>query len=370
MSDEGGESWLARKQRAVESCEQLRENSRDASTTQSIANFAADPKWEVRKVIAEALAGFPDELYQALTPTLSTDQNALVRAAAQRSLERRTPISGFASAGQTVIQKSLARIESRFGPDAASAALRFAEKYAELHLRSAVHDIKNVLSHLRIDTESAATAISHDRAKLLASASFRSRLKRIEKGRVYLERLVEMMEAYSEDMDLKLRSEEIADIAREASVLARDQVSRVTRMAEVVAVEIDVPQVLNAPVSRYHFTMVLTNLIKNGIEAHAVSASEFRQGNVTVRARTDGEWITITVEDTGRGIAPGDLTKLQEFIPGGSTKHRTGSSGYGLPICRRYVEAHHGTLHIESKEDQGTLVTIRIPAVNNYKAET
>lgn len=361
MPDAGGESWLARKQRALEACEHLREHPHDASTAQSIADFASDPKWEIRKVIAEALAGFPDDLYQALTPTLSTDQNALVRAAAQRSLERRTPISGFASAGQTVIQKSLDRIESKFGPDAASAALRFAEKYAELHLKSAVHDIKNVLAHLRLDVEPVVSA---------ASASLRSRIKRVEKGRVYLERLVEMMEAYSEDMDLNLRSEEIADIAREASVLARDQVAKVNRLAEVVAVELEVPEGLVAPVSRYHFAMVLTNLIKNGIEAHAVSATEFRQGKVAVRAKRDGEWIVIAVEDTGRGIAPGDLLKLQEFIPGGSTKHRAGSSGYGLPICRRYIEAHHGTLHIESKEDKGTLVTIRVPAIGNHNAES
>ena len=353
------ESWVARRGRAEEMCARLREHPNDESAQKAIAGFAADPKWEVRKVIAEALAGFPDDLYQTLTSTLNTDQNALVRAAAKRSLERRTSNAGFASGAQPAVQKSLDQIESKFGHEAALVARRFAEKYVELHLKSVVHDMKNVMSYLILDIDSIVS---------VANASIRARIKRAEKGHLFLEHLIEMMQAYSEDLSLTLRSENMSEIAKEAALSAREQVLRLTPQAEVVAVNFHIPGELLASVSRYHLTMVLTNLIKNGIEAHALSPKAYQPGTVTVRANREGEWIVIEVADTGRGIDPSDLAKLQEFIPGGSAKQSSGSSGYGLPICRRYVEAHHGTLRIESKPDQGTQVTIRIPDFSNNES--
>jgi len=91
-----------------------------------------------------------------------------------------------------------------------------------------------------------------------------------------------------------------------------------------------------------------------------------KPGFVFVEVATQESWMVVTVSDGGCGIAPGDLAKLREFIPGGSSKRRDRSgTGYGLPICRRYVEAHGGTLTIQSKEGEGTTVSFRLPLDGN-----
>jgi signal transduction histidine kinase len=113
--------------------------------------------------------------------------------------------------------------------------------------------------------------------------------------------------------------------------------------------------------------MVLTNLVKNGIQAHAVSDRRLGEGRVVIGIERGEDGVMIKISDKGRGVAPGDLQKLVQFIPGGTSKR--GGSGYGLPICRRYVQAHDGRMQIESEENAGTTVTINLPC-NGQQADS
>jgi two-component system cell cycle sensor histidine kinase PleC len=106
--------------------------------------------------------------------------------------------------------------------------------------------------------------------------------------------------------------------------------------------------------------MAFTNVIKNGIEAHALSATEFAHGRVNISVSPSDEAIRVEITDSGKGISMRDLEKLIEFIPGNTSKKHSGT-GYGLPIAKRYIEAHGGQLLIASKEDQGTTVTVILP---------
>jgi signal transduction histidine kinase len=61
------------------------------------------------------------------------------------------------------------------------------------------------------------------------------------------------------------------------------------------------------------------------------------------------------------GIHPRDLKKLWE--PFFTTKPEGKGTGLGLPICRRIVEEHKGTIDIESERGKGTTVRIVMPAM-------
>ena len=180
-----------------------------------------------------------------------------------------------------------------------------------------------------------------------------------------------MMAKYSEPLTITISPEPLAEIIREAQVSAVAQIQEGGRTAKGVRLTTSIPDAVVVPVSRFHIAMVLTNLIKNGIEAHAVSATEMSKGYVSVDAQIlDGD-VVVTVADAGRGIAPADLTKLREFIPGASSKRKKQGSGtgYGLPICRRYVEAHGGTFTIHSKEGEGSRVIFRLPLNTNHNSQ-
>ena len=65
----------------------------------------------------------------------------------------------------------------------------------------------------------------------------------------------------------------------------------------------------------------------------------------------------ITVRDTGVGVPKEILDKL--FLPLFTTKPK--GTGFGLPICKRIVEGHGGSIMVESKLNLGTTFTVRLP---------
>ena len=351
--------WTTRRKLAEEQCARLAAQPDDEVAAAEILRCAGDSKWEVRKVVAENMASFPEKVFRGLSTLFASDRNALVVAAFQRSLSRRSPIAEIAPAHTDLVQGEFERLARKFGPEAADAALKFAERCTFLHIRAAVHDIKNILTYLKLDPE--AIIQEPDDPK------HRSKIQRFKKGREYLHRLLEMMDAYSSPLDIRLQAEDLVEMVHESISAARDQIEKEGVDSEPVECAVEAVDPVIIQVSRFHIAMVLTNLVKNGIQAHAVSDRRLGEGRVVIGIERGEGGVKIKISDKGRGVAPGDLQKLVQFIPGGTSKR--GGSGYGLPICRRYVQAHDGRMQIESEENAGTTVTINLPC-NGQQADS
>lgn len=351
-----GTNWMQRKAQAEKLCEGHVSSASPAPDAAAIHEFATDPKWEVRKVVAEALSALPEPIFRELGPPLSSDSNAFVSAAARRSSARRIPRANLAAHAPGKIQQTVGRIAARYGHDAAEEAVKLAHMMTERHLRSAVHDIKNILTGLSLEPDKFTNLSAPEKRKLI----------RFKQGTDYLRHLAEMMARYAADPNLEFHPESIKEIVIEACSSAVEQIEQGRRSVEDVECTFSIPSDLTVRISRFHILMVLTNLIKNGIESHAISPNEMKRGGVQIRAELVGSELVVTVTDQGRGISPSDLAQLREFIPGGSSKRKTSAhagsgTGYGLPISRRYVEFHGGSLDIESTEGKGTVVVVRIP---------
>lgn len=99
------------------------------------------------------------------------------------------------------------------------------------------------------------------------------------------------------------------------------------------------------------------NLIINAAE------STVDEGNLTIRLRSTRDkfgkkYIETSFTDTGAGIPANALEKI--FNPFFSTKDS--GSGLGLAIVHKIIEAHDGQILVESKTNQGTVFTVRLPA--------
>jgi two-component system OmpR family sensor kinase/two-component system sensor histidine kinase BaeS len=71
----------------------------------------------------------------------------------------------------------------------------------------------------------------------------------------------------------------------------------------------------------------------------------------------------MSVSDTGSGIAPGDLPHIfDRFYRSDRSRTRVGGgAGLGLAIAKRLVEAHHGTIWVESAPGKGTTIAFSLP---------
>jgi signal transduction histidine kinase len=103
---------------------------------------------------------------------------------------------------------------------------------------------------------------------------------------------------------------------------------------------------------------VLLNIVQNAIDAMGEVSDRSRHLRVTTAAR-DGARVTISIEDTGVGIAPERLANLFDAFV--TTKSR--GTGLGLGICRMIVDRHEGQLSATSELNRGTRFDITLPVV-------
>ena len=113
-----------------------------------------------------------------------------------------------------------------------------------------------------------------------------------------------------------------------------------------------------AEMDREQMVQVITNLLKNGMEAMPGG------GNLWVRLSDNHDWVTIGVRDEGTGIDPGDLEKV--FEPFYTTKGIGKGTGLGLATTYGIVKMHRGLIDVRSNTDPekgscGTEFTVRLP---------
>ncbi|WP_229729213.1 sensor histidine kinase [Agaricicola taiwanensis] len=102
---------------------------------------------------------------------------------------------------------------------------------------------------------------------------------------------------------------------------------------------------------------ILINLLSNALKFTPAG------GTVTISARRNGGFATLSVADTGIGVSPEDLSRLGEpFYQARSSYNRPyEGTGLGLSVVKGLVSLHGGIFKIESRVGEGTVVTIELP---------
>ncbi len=102
---------------------------------------------------------------------------------------------------------------------------------------------------------------------------------------------------------------------------------------------------------------IMLNLLSNAVKFTPAG------GRVGVRVAPEGNLLSLTVADTGIGIAPADLSRLGDpFFQASATHDRAyEGTGLGLSVVRGLVGLHGGAIVVESAPKKGTAVTVRLP---------
>ncbi len=112
---------------------------------------------------------------------------------------------------------------------------------------------------------------------------------------------------------------------------------------------------LIAKFDRTQLIRVITNLIKNGIQA--ILELQPEEPRIEVHVFSESKFAVITVMDNGIGVAEENKDKV--FEPKFTTK--TSGMGLGLAMVKKIVEAYDGDITFNSTEGEGTTFKVRIP---------
>ncbi|PAU92794.1 hypothetical protein CK503_14990 [Aliifodinibius salipaludis] len=232
------------------------------------------------------------------------------------------------------------------------------EKLNELKnqmLGMAAHDLRNPLT--LIQNYSNFLIEDHEEKNMFTDDQFQL-VKEIKESSEYMVRIIEDMldisAIESGSINLEKNDENIGEF-----------IERVVSLNRPTATKKNISIITNLPdksvvkaIDAYKFQQVLDNLISNAIK-YSQLQTEIEVG---ICEESDGA-ITIYVDDEGQGIPEEELDDL--FVPFAkiSVEATAGekSTGLGLAIAKKIVEAHGGNIQVESKVGEGSTFFVKVP---------
>jgi two-component system sensor histidine kinase HydH len=222
-----------------------------------------------------------------------------------------------------------------------------------------IHEIKNHLSTLSLNLQLLAEDFQEPETQRERRAS-----QRVQRLQSECQRLVEVSNDFLRFARIKELKLEAADLDKVLEEMT-DFFGPTARAANIdlkTYLPADLPQV---SLDKELFKQALLNLLLNAEQAMPQGGAVTIQAGVEPAripeqgAGANGEYLCLSIIDTGHGMAPEALAKI--FQPFFSTK--PSGSGLGLPTTRKIVEGHHGTIEVQSEPGKGTKITIKLPAL-------
>jgi PAS domain S-box-containing protein len=205
------------------------------------------------------------------------------------------------------------------------------------------HDLRNPLTGI-----AGATYYVKKRLASKIDGKISEMLELIEKNIEYSNKIINDLLEYSREIRLELTETTpkvmIKEALRLVEIPKNVQLTDFTRNKPKISVDME------------KLTRAFVNIIKNALDAMA------KGGSLTIRSRKDGDHMQFVFSDTGMGMTKETVSKI--WTPLFTTKAR--GMGFGLPICKRIIEAHGGTITVQSMVKKGTTFTITVP----YKQRT
>jgi len=227
--------------------------------------------------------------------------------------------------------------------------LQQAERLAAIGQTAAMvgHDLRNpmqtIVGALYL-TKKKLESLPESSKKTLAQSSVIETFEAIERELGYMNKIVSDLQDYAAPLNPELTQVDMRAFTEEIMSQMDTPRSISTRLT------VSDPS-LEVMIDRTMIRRVFTNLITNAIQAMP------NGGELRVSLSRTGKDLLVSFRDTGAGIPEEYMDSL--FKPLFTTKAK--GQGFGLAVCKRMVEAHGGSIAVESKLGEGSTFTVKLP---------
>jgi signal transduction histidine kinase len=227
------------------------------------------------------------------------------------------------------------------------AEYRYARKQEEF-VSSITHEMKSPLAAIRLHAQT----LQEDVSESERNQSVVFILRESERLGRLIDNVLESSRLVAADQPLEL---ETVDLARFMETFVATARPRVEGHGFELEVAVDTAATVAATEDALH--RVLTNLIDNAVQYSA------RGGRIRCRVVDLAGWVSISVEDEGRGIPKSELSRIfDRFYQIGRDRGGSPGTGLGLYIVSQLVAQMHGTVRASSHEDRpGATFVVELP---------
>lgn len=230
--------------------------------------------------------------------------------------------------------------------------LRHLERVRQDFVGNVSHELRTPITSIKAMTETLLAGAKNDQAMLVRYLNEinneSDRMNNLVNDLLVLAKLDAKLELNREPFDLVELFEEI----QEGLALKGEQ-------SQDFAVNLPVEPLPQVFANRDRIKQVLINLLDNAFKYTPV------EGQIRLSAWLEGDWVKITVADTGIGISQTELGRIFErFYRVDKARSRAGGgTGLGLAIVKHIVEGHGGKIEVESSLNKGSVFSFTLPVV-------
>ncbi len=219
-------------------------------------------------------------------------------------------------------------------------------------LSIASHELKTPLTSLKLQLQLVSRGLQNpkrDLSRELLENCFEKALKQVDTLNHLIDELLDVSRIRSESIRPNYSQVRMSDVIRDTI----DRLGEQLNLAKC-KVSLTLDDDITGMWDRYRLVQVVTNLLSNAIK--------YAPGKpVEIVSSRNGDQATLLVKDNGPGISPDRRETVFNRFERGDSAHNVAGLGLGLFIVRRIVEAHSGTVHVESTGHPGSTFVIQLP---------